>query len=51
MVDAMVTGITSSLNQSVSINVCSLAEVEVNVKILSNLCAIELPRNCVAFFL
>lgn len=37
LVAAMVTGITSSQNQSVNINVCSLAEVVVNAKLLNNL--------------
>lgn len=37
MVAAMVTEITSSQNQSVNSNACSLVEVEVNVKMLSNL--------------
>jgi hypothetical protein len=36
MVAAMATGITSTLNQHVNISVCNLAEVEVNVKMLSN---------------
>jgi hypothetical protein len=37
LVAAMVTGIISSQSQSVNINACSLAEVEVNVKLLNNL--------------
>lgn len=35
LVAAMVTGITSSQNQSVNINVCNLAEVVVNAKLLN----------------
>jgi len=37
LVAAMVTGITTSQNPSVNINVCILAEVVVNDKLLNNL--------------
>jgi hypothetical protein len=45
LVAAMVTGITSWQNQNVNINACSLAEVEVNVKLLNNLCNTKYAWN------
>jgi hypothetical protein len=41
MVAAMAIEIISTLNQHVSINVCNLEEVEVNVEMLSNFLGME----------
>lgn len=45
MVAAMAIEIISTLNQHVSINVCSLAEVEVNIEMLSNFHGVEQNRK------